>query len=270
MNFFSFTSWVSLASLAFGLSALAGPAQAEDILSILARKSETPARLAPTTIPYSYTLTLDIKGREGKDLNEVKAVLRVDPNQAPGARVTLITTSDPDSESLRDFVKEIEDPENTVDKQAENFWCGDSEAASDEEANILSDRANITVVYEDDTQAVLRPNMSKLAELLMQSDENADKNGRKMMKKLLKRIEGEITLSKPSAEMMGFSVRMTRPMTMMVVAKLKEMTVEQTCELAANGHYHTSTMKMHVEGKALGTRFGEDIDMRITDLTPLP
>ena len=104
----------------------------------------------------------------------------------------------------------------------------------------------------------------------MQSDETADKNGRKMMKKLLKRIEGDVTLSKPSGEMMGFSVRMTRPMTMMVVAKLNTMTMDQSCELAPNGHYRIATMKMNVEGKALGSRFGQDLDLRISELTPLP
>jgi len=39
---------------------------------------------------------------------------------------------------------------------------------------------------------------------------------------------------------------------------------------APNGHYHISTMKMNVQGKALSIGFGQEIDMRISDLTPLP
>ena len=63
---------------------------------------------------------------------------------------------------------------------------------------------------------------------------------------------------------------MTRPMTIMLVAKLKVMTVEQSCALAPNGHYHTANLKMNVEGKALGSGFGQAMDMKISDLTPLP
>ena len=252
---------------------LASPAaHAEDILSILAKKSDVDVRLAPQTIPYSYTLTVDIKAREGKDLSEGQAVLRIDPSQPAGSRAQIISITDADSEALKDFLKEIEDPENTMEQQAESFWCGDSGAESDDAdvPSLASDPSLISVLFEDETEAVLRPDIQKLAELLMQSDENADKNGRKMMKKLLKRIEGEVTLAKPSGEMKGFSVRMTRPMTMMLVAKLKEMDVEQTCALAPNGHYHTSTMKMNVQGKALGSRFGQNLDMQVSELTPLP
>jgi hypothetical protein len=103
----------------------------------------------------------------------------------------------------------------------------------------------------------------------MESDGNADKSDRKMMKKLMKRVEGEMTLSKPSGELKGFSVRMTRPMTMMLVAKLKVMTIDQSCELAPNGHYRIGRLKINVEGKALGSRFGQNLEMRISELTPI-
>ena len=266
---------IALSCLALCLPLIAAPAQAEDIMSILARKAEMPVKLAPQTIPYSYTLTVDIKAREGKDLSEGQAVLRIDPTQPAGSRAKIISISDADNEALEDFLKEVEDPENTMEKQADSFWCGDTGLNSDTESDddvpdITSDPSVLTVISEDETEAVLRPDMPKLAQLLMQSDENADKNGRKMAKKLMKRIEGEFTLAKPSGEMKGFSVRMTRPMTMMLVAKLKEMDVEQTCALAPNGHYHTSTMKMNVQGKALGSRFGQNLDMKVSDLTPLP
>lgn len=257
---------IALSCLTLCLPLIASTAHAEDIMSILASKAETPARLAPETIAYSYTLTLDVKNRKGKDLTEGQAVLRIDPTQAPGSRAQIISSSDADSEALQEFLEAIEDPDNTMAKQAEGFWCGSSEAQSQ------SDFApeDFAIISEDETQAVLRPNLVKLAELLMQSDANADKNGRKMMKKLMKRIDGDVTLSKPSGEMKGFTVRMTRPMTMMLVAKLKTMDVEQTCQLAPNGHYHIATMKMNVEGKAVGSRFGQNLDMKISELTPLP
>lgn len=249
------------------LPLVAGPAQAEDILSILTRNAENPARLAPDTIDYIYTLNVDVKERDGKDLNEAQAVLRVDPTQPAGSRVQMISASDVNSEALQNFLGEIEDPENTMSKQAEGFWCGASDAESGSEFN----PANFTVLSQNEAQATLKPKPGKLAELLMmESDGNADKSDRKMMKKLMERIDGEMILSKPSGELKGFSVRMTRPLTMMIVAKLKVMTVDQTCELAPNGHYRIATMKMNVEGKAMGSRFGQVLDMRISDLTPIP
>jgi len=253
--------------LALSLPFLAAPAQAEDILSILARNADSPARLAPTTIDYTYTLTLDVQERDGKDLSEGQAVLRVDPTQPPGSRAQILSASDANSEALQNFLKEVEDEDNTMAKQASGFWCGSSDADSRSDF----DPVNFTVISENETQAILAPNPGKLAELMTrESDGNADKSDRKMMKKLMKRIEGEMTLSKPSGEIKGFSVRMTRPLTMMIVAKLKVMTVEQSCELAPNGHYRIGTMKLNVEGKAMGSRFGQVLDMRISDLTPIP
>ena len=262
-----------ITALALCLPILAAPAQAEDIMSILARKADMPPRLAPKTIEYSYTLTVDIKSREGKDLSEGQAVVRVDPSKPAGSRKQIISISDPENEALQDFLKDSEDPDNTPEERAEEFWCGDSGENPDDEPALTSDLSNLTVISETETEAVLQPDMKNLAKLLMQSDgnpEDANKDERKMAKKLLERIEGNFTLAKPSAELKGFSVRMTRPMTIKIVAKLKEMDVTQTCELAPNGHYHISTMKMNVQGKALGIGFGQEIDMRITDLRPLP
>jgi len=257
---------VPLICLSLGLPWLSTTVQAKDILKILAQNTDAPNRVAPDTIPYSYTLTLDVKERDGKNLSEGQAVLRIDPTQPPGSRARIITTSDADSEAVQNFIKEIEDEDNTMTKQASGFWCG----TSDPEAQSDFDPDKFIVLSEDDHQAVLKPDVEKLAELLMDSDENGDKDDRKMMKRLMKRIEGEVTLAKPSAEMTGFKVRMTRPMTMMLVAKLNEMDVEQSCALAPNGHYHLSHLKMNVAGKAMGSRFGQEIDMKVSELTPLP
>jgi len=258
--------YLSLIAFSLSLPLISTAAQAEDILSILASKTDTAHRAAPETIPYSYTLTLDVKEREGKDLSEGQAVLRIDPTQPPGSRTQIITASDIESKALQNFLKEIEDEDNTMAKQASGFWCGSSGPKPQSEFEPES----FIVLSEDDSQAVLKPDVEKLAELLMDADENGDKEDGKMMKRLMKRIEGEVTLAKPSAEMTGFKVRMTRPMTMMLVAKLKEMDVEQSCALAPNGHYHLSHLKMNVAGKAMGSRFGQEIDMKVSELTPLP
>ena len=201
-------------------------------------------------------------------MTEGQAVLRIDPSQPAGERATIISGGDLESDALKDFLKEIEDPDNTMEKQAEEFWCDSND---DENAFSDFDLSSFTIISEDDSQAVLRPDATLLAEILMQSDsdDQMDKGERKMMEKLLKRIEGEVTLAKPNAEMLGFEVRMTRPMKMMLVAKLKEMTVKQDCEMAPNGYYHMSSFQMNVSGKALGSRFGQALNVQVSDLRPL-
>ena len=248
---------------------IANPAQAQsnDILSILARQTETPGRAEPTTIDYSYTMNLDIKAFEGDKTSDVQAVLRVDPTQPGGSRAQIISTTDPENESFVEFLKEIEDPEKTMAEQADGFWCG----VMDGDAEFNPD--DFQVISETETEAIIKPKPGTITKFLMQSDsedEEMGKQERKMAKKLLKRIDGQMTLSKPQAELQNFQVKMTEPMSMMLVAKLKVMDVEQDCALAPNGFYHMSTMNMNVEGKALGKEFGQKMDIKISDLRALP
>ncbi len=253
---------IPFAFLALSTLFAAAPAHPKDILSIL---SDPPLRAAPTTIPYSYTLSIDFAAIDGKDTETGQAVLRIDPSQPAGSRAQILSATDPESETLADFLKDIEDPDNTMEKRADTFWCG----ALGGDDNL--DPADFELISETPTEAILRPRENKLAELMMQSDgAPADKKARKMKKKLMERIDGQVTLSKPTARMKGFEVTMTRRLTMMVVAKLKTMDVAQSCALAPNGFYHFSEMTLNVEGKAMGSRFGQNMTLRLTDLSPLP
>jgi len=111
----------------------------------------------------------------------------------PITTLQIISISDPENEALQDFLKDSEDPDDTPEKRAEEFWCGDSGAEPENEPALTSDLSNLTVISENETEAVLQPDMKNLAKLLMQSDgnpEEAGKDERKMAKKLLERIEG--------------------------------------------------------------------------------
>ncbi len=257
----------ALASALFTAALIVSPiAQAQDILSILQSRAEMPRTPAPDTIPYSYTMSVILAEIEGDETRNGEAVLRIDPTQPAGSRATIVSSEAPDSKALTNFIKQIEDPEMDMAEIADGFWCG----SIDDDADF--DVADFTVVSETDTEAVLQPNSGKLSELLMQSEseEEASKQERKMRKKLFDRIDGQITVSKPDVGTKAYSVNMTRSMTIMVVAKIKKMEVSQLCELAPNGHRYGSKMQFSIRGKAMGTAFGQDMDIRITDLTPLP
>jgi len=243
------------------------PAQAEDIMSILERQqSQIDRPLPPKYIPYSYTVSLDFTEIEGKKSSNIKAVLRIDPSQPAGSRATIVTASDPENEGLEDFIKDIENPKVKPKSQAENFWCGETESDDDVE---LSD---FQVVSETETEATLRPNPGMMAEMMMQSDdeEGMSKRERKMAKKLAERIDGEFVLSKPDAKIKSFKMWMTRPMKVMTIAKIKEMNMTQNCVAAPNGFMRVSQMNMTTRGKALGSTFGQDMKIELSDLTPLP
>lgn len=255
-------------ALILSTCAFAPLAQANDILSILETQSQSDMTAAepPKNIPYRYTVTADLMTMEGDDISQGAAVLQIDPSQPAGQRTTLISADDPETPALLDFIKEIEKPKTDMESMADDFWCGSASSSDD------FDASTFTVLSETDTEAVLKPNPGTLTELLMQSDadEDMDKQERKMMKKLVDRIDGELILSKPDAQMKGFRVNMTRSMTIMMIAKVKKMEIEQSCSLAPNGFRYASNMKMSVRGKALGTEFGQDMDIRISDLVPLP
>jgi len=260
--------FTALPLLAFCAAAFLSPAtaQAEDILTIIEREAETPTRIAPVTIPYSYTLALSMKGTDGDKVSDVQAVLRIDPNQPPGARAQVMSSNDPENEVFQEFLAELENPEKEMAEKAKSFWCGTLNNKSP-----LSP-SDIQIISETDTEAVIIPRAEKLAELLMQSEEDEDpgKQERKLKKKLTERIKGQMTLSKPTGDITGFSATMTRPIKMMVVAKMKTMTAQQSCTLAPNGFYHLSNMQMEVSGKALGKAFGQEMSFQVTDLKPVP
>jgi len=255
----------SLFLIGLGFLASASPVQAQtntnDILSILAQKAEI---AVPTTIPYSYTLSVKMRETDGDEITDGEAILRINPMNPPGSRATLISATDPESEALLDMLKDIEDPEKDTAERADGFWCGGIESGD------AFNPEDFEIIAETQTEAIIKPRAGKLAELLMQSDETADKKARKMQKKLAERIDGEMTLSKPDVQVKGFRVTMTRPLKMMLVAKLKVMDVEQNCKLAPNGFYHMSSMQMNVQGKAMGSAFGQDMNIQISELTPLP
>lgn len=255
---------------AFALTALLAPAaQAEDIRSILERKSKAKQPSPPSTIPYNYTVDVVMSGKEGKDAAEsFTAKLLVDPSAPPEARVTIISSSEEDHpDDFEEFLEEMQNSENSPEDLAEEFWCesGDNELFDGD--NISVD--DFTVISETGTEAVIKPNLALMAEIMMDSDddEEVSKSERKMMKKMMERLDGEFVLSKPDARMRSMKIWLTRPMTMKVIAKIKEMEITQSCAMAPNGFTYTDSMTMQVKAKALGVGIEQNMDIRVSNLT---
>jgi len=262
MKHFPLTALTHLLLL-LGLPLFATPALAEDINSILARRAESPL---PDTVAYSYKLTVDIKERYGKMRVEGEIVLRVDPSQPPGSRSNVLFTNIDDSLYLAKYLQKFESPEITTSNLAEAFWCG----PGDRQSQSYLDPENFTVLSENLTEADLEPKPEKLAALVLKSYGDTFEDGDQAMKRLADRIEGRINVSKPSGEIKRYSVRIKRPLKTEDGSKLKVMRVKQFCVPAPNGHFRVETYGINIQGRAMDTRFSRKIEMRFSDLTPLP
>lgn len=256
-----------LTALAF-IAILAPSAQAEDIMSILERQSKVEQPAPPATIPYNYTVDVVMSGKEGADAKPpFTAKLLINPAEVPDSRVTILSTSSEDyDDEFKNFLKEMQNPETSAEDLAEDFWCesGDDNLFDDD---ISGD--GFTVISETATEAVIKPNLAHMAEIMMDGgeEEEMSKSDRKMMKKMMERLDGEFVLSKPDVRLKRMKIWLTRPITMKVVAKIKEMEVTQSCALAPNGFTYTDSVTMRVKAKALGMAMEQDMDIKISGLT---
>jgi len=157
-------------------------AQADDIMSILQRQSESPPAELPKVNPYNYTLDVTMSGQEGDDIKPpFTAQLRIHPAETGEKRGVLISASSDDySDDFMDILDEIRDPDVSVEDFSEEFWC---ESLSGEDNLSLDD---FTVVSQTQTEATIRPDLQSMAKIMMDSDdgEEISKSERKMMERL--------------------------------------------------------------------------------------
>lgn len=254
---------ISLISLVAVLG-LSAPAQADDIFDILARKTATGEVQPPAYVPYRHTVDVIVSGSKGDDVHEpLVAKLRIDPSQPAGERVSILEQSvDARGEmekALREMIEEIEDEDRTPAAQAQSFWCnvGGSVPTADE----------FTVIEQTDTLARLQPMPERMVSLFMQTgDRELDRKERSMAKKLSDRLEGEIVFDKPSGHIRSGTFNITRPMTVLLVAKIRQMEMVQGCSLAPNGHPFVSSFSMDVGVTALGQKITNVMELTVGDL----
>lgn len=237
---------------------------------MLERQSKIERPAPPVLNPYNYTVDVVMSGKEGKDVKEpFIAKLLIDPSAVPESRVTILSTSREDyGEDFKGFLEEIQNPETSAEDLAKEFWCegGGNDIFDDEDISI----EDFTVLSETDTEAIIKPNLKRMAEIMMSSEESDDisKSERKMMRKMMKRLDGEFVVSKPDVRLKRLKIWMTRPMTMALIAKVKEMEVTQSCAIAPNGFSYKDNMTMSVKAKALGIGVEQNMDIKVSSLTP--
>ena len=252
------------------LAALLGsPAFASNIFEIAAENRATGATKTPETVPYIHTVDVTVAGSKGDEIREpLTARLRIDPSQPEGSRVTVLSRSESDAKdmekALEDLIEQIE--ENDLEDQADGFWC----SARDSDAFPISPE-NFTVLAEGNGITRLRPVPERKVQLMMGEDDLDDLDGRDraIAKKLIDRLDGELRLSSVDGHMAGMSFEMTRPMSVMLIAKIEQMSMDVECDRAPNGYPFVSRFSMYVEAGAFGQDMVNDMELIVSDLTPI-
>ena len=258
--------YLLIASAVFISTVVISPtAHAKDIMYILQSRAGMPEIKTPKTIPYRYTMHVSLSELDSDGARDVQAEIRVDPSKPAGSRTRIVRSTNGHRKTLIEFLKKIEDPELDTTERANDFWC----AAIHENEDV--DLSEFTVMSETDHEAILKPNPEILSELLIErKSEDMDKSQKKMKKKLLDRIDGNVVVSKRNGSTKGYQVAMTRSTKFKTIVKIKSLSIEQSCDVAPNGHQFKSKKRVLLRGSAMGGIFWSDANIRITDLTPIP
>lgn len=244
------------------LSAL--PAQAQSIYTILADRAASDVSTPPAFVPYRHTVDVTVSGSKGDDIYDpLMAKLRIDPSAPAGERVTLLAKTEGArgemEKALREMIEEIEDEDRTPSAQAQSFWCnvgGDVPTPED-----------FTLIEERPELARLRPSAERMVSMFMQTgDRDLDRKERSMARKLTDRLDGEVVFDKPSGLMRSASFNVTRPMTVLMIAKIRRMDMSQDCAVAPNGHPYVSEFSMDVGVTALGQDITNVMEIAVSDL----
>lgn len=245
------------------------PAFASDIFEITAQNRATGATHTPDSVPYIHTVDVRVSGSKGdKEREPVTAKLRIDPSQPEGSRVTILSMSQTDGKDIDNAIEELIEQieENDLEDQTDGFWC----SARDSDAFPISPET-FTIMAEREGVTHLKPVPERMVQLMMGEDDLSELDGRDraIAKKMIDRLEGELRLDSSDGHMAGMSFEMTRPMKVMLIAKIQQMAMEVDCERAPNGYPFVSRFSMHVKAGAFGQNMVNDMELIVSDLTPI-
>ena len=245
-----------------------GAAQANDFKTLIQAQSQSSVvQTTPQDVPYSYLVTIEMDSVENNDVEEeeeetesFRGQYRFNPAAAPGERVTIVNGKWDDYP--KDMRKELDKVNNdhTIADFVDEFWCvNDADIYSVLRSDLVS------VLREDESEVVISLNPDAIAKIMAVEEGEGE---RQMPKKIRKRMLGELTLAKPGLTVKHSRFWLSRPTTLKIVAKMKEMNFEQSCSIAPNGLPFVSQNNTRVSGKAMGSAFGMDLKVSLSDLQP--
>lgn len=164
----------------------------------------------------------------------------IDPSQPKGKRIEIYSPDE--SEWSNDFRKGIEE----MDAETEgDIWCADfAEMVPGNAETVSEDAASVTYAFTPEPEA------------------DADKTEKKMMKQL----NGSITLAKADGAILAFNMVLPKPYKPAMVAKINRFEMAATCDRAPDGRTYVEQFNFDISGSAMMQRFEETVSRRITKL----
>jgi len=171
---------------------------------------------------------------------ELAVTGKVDPSAAQGERITVYT---PDRADWPEgFSDELAQMDEATDG---DIWCKDFVEMVPPDAKKTSETAE-TVTYSFNPVP----------------DKEADGPERKLMKKL----EADITLAKEDGAVLSYSAVLPKPFKPAMVVKINTFSMAATCERAPDGRTYSKQFDFEIDGSAMMQDFSERTSRTITEL----
>ena len=181
---------------------------------------------------YAFEIALD----DG----EMRATGKVDPSQPEGQRIQIYSPDE--TEWSKDFRARIEELESEVDGE---IWCTEfAESIPDDVERLASTEDTVTFGFTP------------------QPEEDADGMERKMMKQL----EGRVTLAKSDAQILAFSMVLPKPFKPSMAVKMNAFEMRVSCARAPDGRTYNQAFDFNISGSAMMQNFNQSLSRQITKL----
>jgi len=242
-------------------------ASAESIEEIIKRNKTVDTPPPPSIFPYIYTANFVLEQAEGKEVTSFDARYKVNPNAAAGSRVEILSASDETYHAdFQAHIDELESEDLTAEKAAKDLWCDSSDDDGEDGKDKLGleslfDSNPPEIISEDDQRAVLRLPLKDIAANLkfgitfddsVSDDEQETVN--KTAERFLKRMQAELVLDKPQGRMRQLRMWLPKPMRVMLIAKIKQMDFDFSCEPSPSGDLYRAVQSTEMQMSALGKK----------------
>jgi len=181
---------------------------------------------------YAYEMTYEEA--------DIVAQGKVDPSQPKGERIQVLSPAESEwTEDFREGLKEF-------DAEADgDIWCTDfAEMVPDKVSTLEENEATVTYAFTPEPEA--------------------DADG--MEKKMMKKLNGTVTLDKADGSVLAFNMRLPKPYKPAIVAKINSFEMDATCARAPDGRTFVERFDFSIAGSAMMQSFDESVSRQITKI----
>ncbi|MEO1708281.1 MAG: hypothetical protein AAFR69_11190 [Pseudomonadota bacterium] len=193
---------------------------------------EKAASLSTDGTLYAYEMTFKT--------SDMTTTGKIDPSAPEGKRITVYTPV------KEDWPEDFEKGLANMDKNTTgDIWCK-------EFADLVPLDAKQVAETDESMTFTFNP----------EPPEDADG----MEKKLMKKLEAEITLAKEDGAVLNYSAILPKPYKPAMVAKINTFRMSATCERAPDGRTYMQKFDFEIDGSAMMQDFSETTSRTITKL----